>query len=357
MALGLAVIEGTKSIINIEQEIKQTRELFGKLLAFTSDAIVVLNAKKQVIAYSEEFKRFFVGENILGENFFQLTEKITHLPNDFLKENSYFVKINTDGMEKVFEAKIIKEYKNFDEICRYTVIFKDMDNKQEIKEEKDNFIATLTHDLKTPVRANILSLELLLKGHFGELNSEQNEIMDEILNSNKFMMQMLDTLLAKYKYESQMVKLNKTPFNLEQFICECVSDLKRLFQEKNVSYQIITEDANIEVTADRLELKRAILNLLTNAIKFNKDNGVVTVTIKKCKKNIKIVVEDTGIGIEEEKINHIFDKYISYAKRFRCLGTGLGLYVAKKIIEEHGGKIMVSSVVNKGSVFTVVLPL
>jgi len=168
---------------------------------------------------------------------------------------------------------------------------------------------------------------------------------------------MLDTLLAKYKYESQIVKLNKTTFNLPQFISECVGDLKRLFQEKNVNHQIIAEDANIELTADRLELKRAIVNLLTNAIKFNRDNGMVTISVKKCKKNIKIVVEDTGIGIEEEKMNHIFDKYISYAKRFRCLGTGLGLYVAKKIIEEHGGKLTVSSVVNKGSIFTVVLPL
>ena len=205
-----------------------------------------------------------------------------------------------------------------------------MSKESEIQAQKDNFIATLTHDLKTPVRADIMSLELLLKGKFGELSAQQTEILSEMLNSNKFMMNMLDTLLAKYKYENGGVELLKSDFELNKFVQEVARELKCLFEEKQIRCEFDFGEKDITIHADKIELKRALSNLLSNAIKFNKRKGIVKISTVKEENKIKIIVQDNGIGMCKDKMEHIFDKYVSYAKRFRQLGTGLGLYVAKK---------------------------
>ena len=331
--------------------------IIDSICEFSSDAIVVLDFNKNIISYSKEFQNLFAGENLLGMNFFNLINRIVQLPNDFFNQTSYFLRVLNSDEERVLHSQIsfFKNKENF--VDRYVVILKDVTEKKELEAQRDNFIATLTHDLKTPVRADIMSLELLLKGKFGCLSVQQQEIIEEILNSNKFMMAMLDTLLTKYKYESGLVELNKTLFDLNEMVEESAKSLKCLFNEKNISLKFKLYSQKIMIYADRLELKRAISNLLTNAIKFNKANGEVIVSTKIKDNFAYIFVKDTGIGISPEKLTHIFDKYVSYAKRYRQLGTGLGLYVAKKIVELHNGKINVNSTVKKGSVFSIKIPV
>ncbi|MCQ2958078.1 MAG: HAMP domain-containing histidine kinase [Candidatus Gastranaerophilales bacterium] len=355
MAVELSIINGKNNISNFVADYDFQDFFIKNINLFSNDMIIVLDYKKQIISYSDKFSNLFDNDNLTGENFINKVKGIIQLPDDFFDEKSYFVKVKDKIHERVLESKIIKHFNNSNIIDRYIIILKDITEQKEIQAQKDNFIATLTHDLKTPVRANILSLELLLKNRFGKLTQEQNEIIAEILNSNKFMMSMLDTLLAKYKYENEQVELNKTTFLLNEFIKNCTGDFKCLFDEKNVIYTL-NLDMDINISADKLELKRAISNILSNAITFNNANG--SVIISTCIKNdfIQIEIEDTGIGMSKEKLTHIFDKYVSYAKKFRRLGTGLGLYVAKKIIEAHKGKIEVASTPKKGSVFTIYLP-
>lgn len=355
MSMKLSVINSETNSIENDNSNKQF--LIKSIYEFSNDSIVILNEKKQITQYSKKFHELFNYEHILGESFVNLINNITQLPNDFFKEKSYFLNIKKENSQQIFKANIIKNENQIDNNIRYIIILKNINEQEEIQAQKDNFIATLTHDLKTPVRADILSLELLLKGRFGELNPEQTEIIQELLNSNKFMMNMLDTLLAKYKYESSEVQLNKTEFELNEFIKKCAKELRCIFDERKVICNITSKEEYINIIADKIELKRAISNLITNAIKFNRPNGCVNISTQKENNKIKIIVEDTGIGMDKEKIKYIFDRYISYAKRFRQLGTGLGLYVAKKIIEAHQGKIEVSSIEKKGSIFTITLPI
>ena len=336
---------------NLLEDYQYQNFVLDSICEFSRDAIVVLDFDKNIITSSKQFQNLFAGENILGMNFINLIQKVVQLPNDFFNQTNYFLKVQNDEEERVLQAQV-SSFKQ-----RYVVILKDVTEKKELEAQRDNFIATLTHDLKTPVRADIMSLELLLKGKFGCLNPQQQEILEEILNSNKFMMAMLDTLLTKYKYESGIVELNKTLFDLNEMLEEATKSLQCLFDERNIKLKFKLNPEQIMIYADKLELKRAISNLLTNAIKFNKVNGKVIISTKVEDGFVHICVEDTGIGISEEKLSHIFDKYVSYAKRYRQLGTGLGLYVAKKIIELHNGKINVNSTVKKGSVFSIELPV
>ena len=150
--------------------------------------------------------------------------------------------------------------------------------------------------------------------------------------------------------------MNKTIFDINDLIKDCLKEIKFLFEERKVDVETDFLPEKIEIKADLVEMKRAIINLLSNAIKFNKIGG--NVKIKTIENNLmcKVLIEDTGIGMDEEKILHIFDKYVSYAKKFRRLGTGLGLYVTKKIINAHNGEIEVNSIKNKGSIFTITIP-
>lgn len=343
--------------INSADILLQQNFIINKICEFSDDLIALLDENKKILICSKKLQNLFAGENILGKNFIELLNRIVQLPNDFFEQNNYFIKVVKDEDEKIFHCEISSLKTNGQKTDRYLIVLKDVSKQKELEAQRDNFIATLTHDLKTPVRADIMSLELLLKGKFGCLNFQQEEIIKEILNSNKFMMAMLDTLLTKYKYESGVVELNKTLFELKQMIEEAIKSLQCLFDERNIKLKCNFPKEEILLYADKLELKRAISNLLTNAIKFNKINGKVTITIHIENEFVYIEVKDTGIGISAEKLEHIFDKYVSYAKRYRQLGTGLGLYVAKKIVELHNGEIEVTSTVKKGSSFILKLPI
>ena len=357
MAVELCFINKNRKFFYDYAKFKEQVFIIDSLCSFSNDAVAILDAKKHIIASSQKFQKWFCGEDVTGESFVKLMNKIVQLPDDFFCEKSYFLKVKDKEINRVLKTQISKHFDDLGKLNKYVVIMKDVTEQNEMQAQKDNFIATLTHDLKTPIRADILALELLLKGKFGDLNNEQKEILEEMLNSNNFMLNMLDTLLAKYKYESDKVVLNKNVFDLNILVENCAKELKYLFAEKNIDLKLYLSPKKIEINADKIELKRAIINLMSNAIKFNKNNGSVIIKTSKIKNIAKIEVADTGIGMPKEKMAHIFDRYVSYAKRFRRLGTGLGLFVTKKIIEAHKGKIEVSSIPQKGSVFTVKIPI
>ena len=146
---------------NLLEDYQYQNFVLDSICEFSRDAIVVLDFDKNIITSSKQFQNLFAGENILGMNFINLIQKVVQLPNDFFNQTSYFLKVQNDEEERVLQAQV-SSFKQ-----RYVVILKDVTEKKELEAQRDNFIATLTHDLKTPVRADIMSLELLLKGKFG----------------------------------------------------------------------------------------------------------------------------------------------------------------------------------------------
>ncbi len=225
-----------------------------------------------------------------------------------------------------------------------------------LQDERDCFIETVTHDLKTPVRSEIRAMELLLKGHFGELNQTQTEILSEILNSSNYMFFMLDSILSKYKLDQNKIKLIPVRFNLSELISECVKELAILFKTKNQSINVCFESKVEDIFADYIAIKRIIINLISNAIKFSKEDSIIEIKIFDEDSDVKISVIDNGVGISSSEIQNIFEYKKETVKKFRQVGSGLGLYISKKIIAMHGGKIEVQSVKGKGSNFTVSLP-
>jgi len=226
--------------------------------------------------------------------------------------------------------------------------------EQEMNKLRDDFIATLTHDLRTPLLAAIQTLKFFLDGTLGDLNEKQSKFLDTMLISNKDMLGLVNALLEVYKYESGQLVLCKDRFLLNDLLSATVDELRSLAQNKKIEIEYNAK--TLEVFADKQELRRVIANLLGNAINHTGENGKITLEAKKIDDNIFVSVEDTGVGIPQEDIPNMFLRFSQGTKNKRSTGTGLGLYLSRQIIEAHNGKISLKSDLGKGSTFVFEIP-
>lgn len=232
------------------------------------------------------------------------------------------------------------------------------EDNQEVRQQQAAFADMLMHDLNTPIRAEAQVLELLLAGHFGSLNTQQREVINEILQSNRFMQRMIENLLMIYKYEEQQVHLKLQWTDLNPLITTLVQgEIQPLVAQKRQQILLQLPDMPLTTWLDPREIQRVLRSLLQNAVLFSPEGATITVSLDAQEQQLRVVVTDTGAGIEPERMGTLFQRASSVAKKFRQVGTGLSLYLARKIIEAHGGHIGVESQVGKGSRFYFTLPL
>ncbi len=212
---------------------------------------------------------------------------------------------------------------------------------QKLQKQKESFIATLTHDLRTPIRAQMRALELLLENKFGELNADQTEIMLEILSSCKFLHHMTDDLLVKYKFDNGSIRIKKEAHSLRDVVEDIIHSLRHLIEQKKqtVKYNYNSDIDQIEFDAP--EISRVMNNILINASEYSAEGGEIIVQVDNNSKKqcIEVSVKDNGCSLSKAHIDSIFEEYYSKAKNHQKVGTGLGLFISKKIVQLHGGNI------------------
>ncbi len=238
---------------------------------------------------------------------------------------------------KIWKAPIL-DYNN--EVNGLVIIAVNIDKQKKLELQKELFLATLTHDLKTPLQAQISSLSLLAKGAFGSVNKEQREILDMVIESANFMKEMLYSILSVYKYENGMVKLNKEFFNLDNLINTCIKEVHHLAQEKNIGFDYNKNVKNKMIYADESQIRRVILNVLNNAVNYAYKNTKIYFVFCEDDGYFTIKIRNTSAKIPLNISEHIFDKYVSGNDLGKRQGIGLGLYFCKKVIDAHLGKIM-----------------
>jgi len=226
---------------------------------------------------------------------------------------------------------------------------------EDLIKSREDFVATLAHDLRTPLLAAIQTLKFFLDGSLGEMSERQNILLETMLYSNQDMLGLVNALLEVYRYESGELVLCKDFFNLMDLIHQCSCEVSSLLEKKSISLGF-NESDELKIFADKQELRRVLANLLGNAVNYTSSGGKINIIVDSNEDNIIISVEDTGIGIPEEDIPNLFNRFSQGTSKKRSVGTGLGLYLARQIVEAHNGKIWLESELGKGSKFNFSIP-
>ncbi len=235
--------------------------------------------------------------------------------------------------------------------------FEYINTERNLQKQRETFVASLGHDLKNPTIAQIRSLELLLKGGFGEINNSQRELLEMILDSCRYMNGMLSSLLATYRDYEGAININFEDFSFFELIKECVSEMVYVAKAKGVNIIIKNSLKEDCIQADRVQIKRVVMNLLSNGIKYAFANTDLNLKIYVDKNNnAGFEFKNESFYICEEKQKSIFAQYVSYASAHNELGIGLGLYASKKIIDAHCGQIYVKSFKDNKNIFGFTIP-
>lgn len=243
------------------------------------------------------------------------------------------------------------------EVTGIAVIFQNIDNEKEIEERKDTFIATLTHDLKTPTLAQIRALDLLLNSAFGELNNEQKGIVSQIKQSCKYMNSLIFTILDTYLYDNGQTKICSNTFNITELIDETLHELSNLIQERKQNVTVKYDIKSNKIVADRFQLKRVLVNLITNAINYGFKESTIEIILDETETETTLKVQNKGQYIPQEKLTEMYEKFKKTENaKFRKTSTGLGLYLSKQIIDAHNGKVFAQSSEDDICVFGFTLP-
>jgi PAS domain S-box-containing protein len=225
---------------------------------------------------------------------------------------------------------------------------------------KDSFLASMSHELRTPLNGIIGFAEFLVDGKPGAVNPKQREYLEDVLNSGRHLLHLINDMLDLVKIQAGKLELNPEIFRLADAIQEVCAGVSPTAQTKRIPVGVEIAPELDAVTLDEPRFKQILYNLLSNAIKFTSDGGKVDILVVPDGPNqFRLTVRDTGIGIKPEDIKRLFTEFeqleTGSARRFG--GTGLGLALTRKIVQLQGGIINVESEFGKGSAFSVVLPL
>jgi GAF domain-containing protein/anti-sigma regulatory factor (Ser/Thr protein kinase) len=242
-------------------------------------------------------------------------------------------------------------------------LFREIEEKSQqidaANRHKSEFLANMSHELRTPLNAIIGFSEVLGERMFGELNEKQAEYTEDILSSGRHLLSLINEILDLSKVEAGRMELELATFDLPLAI-----DNARTFVRERATRHGITLDVDVDnrlgdIVGDERKIKQILLNLLSNAVKFTPEGGRIGINARQTDGAVEISVSDTGVGIAPEDQPKIFEEFRQVGSDYthKVEGTGLGLTLAKKFVELHGGKIWVESEVGKGSKFTFTLPI
>jgi PAS domain S-box-containing protein len=255
-----------------------------------------------------------------------------------------------DGDGKI--VGFLRVAKDITEKKRYEHRLKDLDKL------KSDFVSNVSHELRTPLTAIKGSVDNMLDGLTGELNEKQSRYLVRIKSNADRLARLINDLLDLSRIEAG-IKLNRINLSLPTVVKEVVESLGSVAAEKLINFEIETADNDLTAWADPDRVAEVLTNLLGNAIKFSPTRGNVTVSLARSGNNwVKISITDTGPGIRPEEASRIFDKFyqVSHPEQPKATGTGLGLPIAKALVEMHGGRIWLESQAGQGSIFSFTLP-
>ena len=228
----------------------------------------------------------------------------------------------------------------------------------ELDEVKSRFFANVSHELRTPLTLLLAPLETLLHRFASAFDQETRELLGTMHSNSMRLLKLINDLLDLVRLESGIMTVKQEPVNIGEFMKGLASSARQVANDKRIRLEISVPSDLGEVLGDRDKLEKILLNLLFNALKFTPAGGKVEMRADTQGSELILVVEDTGMGISEKNLPHVFDRFwqADDSSKRKYQGVGIGLALVKELVEIQGGKVSVESEEGKGTVFTIKLP-
>ena len=317
------------------------------------DGIIGLDEKRNILFLNA------VSEKLLGLREADITGKYAPdvaLTNDLVRTllqddpGKKELKIFADNKESYF-SKDVLDVTNNQTLIGQVIVLRNITPFHELNEAKTNFIATVSHELKTPISSIKMSARLLTDSRVGSLNGEQQELIRSITDDANRLLNITGELLNMSQVETGKIQLKLQPADPATILEQAMQAVQFQAQQRQIQIHTALGEGLPLILADVEKTSWVLINFLTNAIKYSPERSAVDVTIFKKDNQVEFLVKDQGNGIEEKYLPRIFEKYFKVPGTHDRIGTGLGLSISKEFIEAQGGHIWVNSRLGEGSQF------
>jgi signal transduction histidine kinase len=260
------------------------------------------------------------------------------------------LKIFADNKESYFSKDILDVTDN-EAIIGQVIVLRNITPFHELNEAKTNFIATVSHELKTPISSIKMSARLLTDMRVGEMNTEQRELIRSITDDSDRLLKITGELLNMSQVETGNIQLKLQPSDPAIIVEQALQAIQFQAQQKRIRIQTAVEPLLPFILADLEKTSWVLINFLTNAIKYSPEESLIEIWAEKKNKRVEFVVKDHGRGIDARYLPRVFERYFKVPGTHDRNGTGLGLSISKEFIEAQGGLIWVDSLLGEGSQF------
>jgi PAS domain S-box-containing protein len=357
--------ERDQKLLEVAKEESKLRAIVDSM----ADGILVINNERQIVLWNPAATRMLnlhekleTGKDI--REFIPQKDLIALIDKAFTPDTSQYTVLSEEVELSVPEPRtlmvnlsVVRD--NNGQGLGVVSVLRDITELTEINQIKTQFVTMVTHELRAPLAAIEGYLTAYLQGLAGTDPQVSRQMLDRAKQRAHALLDMVNDLLEFSRLEAKRVVRKKELLDLSGIITNTVELLKGQGDSKGIQFQVDLPEFLPLIEADRCEMEQLFTNLISNAIKYNVKRGKVIVSAKKSSHALNIKVADTGIGIAEEHLPHIFEEFyrVSGPETRYTTGTGLGLSIVKKIVESHFGRIEVESKVGKGTTFTVKLPV
>ncbi|MGB9300485.1 MAG: ATP-binding protein, partial [Anaerolineae bacterium] len=334
------------------------------------DAILILNLEGHITLFNREAERLSGHQqsDVLGRPFTQLVcpeylEQVDQLlssePSSGMLQQAHELQIFDRWGDQVPLEIRVSPMEKGGRLMGWQIIGRDISERKNLEEMKSQFIATVSHDLRTPLASIMGFSEMLMEGSPGPLTETQEEFLGIIFESSQRQLALVNDLLDISKLEAGRLQLEMETVHLPELIWGVMEGIRPLAEKKGVTLKMDVNDGLPRTEGDPRRLERILSNLLSNAVKFTPEGGSVEVAAWQDDGHLKIRVSDTGLGIPPEDLPNLFQPFHRgrNVTKKAIEGTGLGLTIVKALVEAHKGTIEVQSELDKGTTLQFTLPL
>lgn len=343
--------------------IRENEQQLNSILDNLVSGVMIVNASGTVEMINPAMEKFLSQhrDHILNKHYDSYGENIGLAPliHTVLEDNE---KVNAEitsyyPNEQKFDAHISPYYKDGWQQRGVIIVLHDITEIRHLEQIRSDFVANVSHELKTPVTSVKGFAETLLSDDVTDKDTEQ-QFLQIILDESKRLDRLIRDLLHLSKIEKNTLPLNIEQIEIRQFIKEIVQTMSTSVKKKNIQLTLPSTEKETFLEGDKDRLNQIIINLVSNAVNYSSDYGSVEIGVKEKNNAVYISVSDNGAGIPEESLSRIFERFyrVDKARSRHSGGTGLGLAIVKHLVESHHGRIKVDSVEDKGTTMTVIIP-